>query len=203
MGLLEIIAIGIGLSMDAFAASVCEGLSMKKINFKRALLIAFFFGLFQCLMPIIGYFFCVQFESYIESFDHWLAFLFLTFIGEKLIFDAIKDKKNGKTILIASDDKIATKDDNKNFGIKRILILSLATSIDALAVGISFAFFEINIFSSCAIIGIITFLLSIAGVVIGNYFGEKYKMPAQMLGGVILILIGTKILFEHLGILVF
>ena len=202
MGLLEIITIGIGLSMDAFAASVCEGLSMKKLNFKRALIIAFFFGFFQFIMPVIGYYFCVQFESYIENIDHWIAFSFLVFIGAKLIFDAIKDKKESKVLQFGTKEE-PQKINIKTFSIKRLFILAIATSIDALAIGISFAFFEINIFSSCAIIGVITFFLSMIGVVISNYFGEKYKMPAQIFGGVILIAIGFKILLEHLGIITF
>jgi len=200
MGFFEIFAIGIGLSMDAFAASVCEGLSMRKLNIKNTMIIAFMFGLFQFLMPLLGYFFCVQFESYIEGFDHWIAFAFLCFIGAKLIFDAIKEKRESSSLKLKADSNIDKKDDPV-FSFRRILLLSIATSIDALAVGISFAFFDINIFSASAIVGITTFVLSILGVLLGNFFGEKYKTPAQIVGGIILIGIGFKILFEHLGVI--
>ncbi len=182
--MIGIILIAIGLAMDAFAVSVCKGLSMKKISIKKLLIIALYFGIFQALMPVIGYFLGESFENLVTSIDHWIAFILLLFIGINMLKEAF-----GKS-----------EDDNKNddTGFKTMIILGLATSIDALAVGITFAFLEINIFVIATIIGVITFIISAIGVVIGNKFGDKYEKKAEILGGVILILIGIKILLEHL-----
>lgn len=188
MGLIEIILIGIGLAMDAFAVSVCKGLAMKKMDWKKASIIGLYFGVFQALMPVIGYFLGIGFESKIKSIDHWIAFVLLGFIGGSMIKDSFKE-----------NDKDA--DDKVDF--KTMIILAIATSIDALAVGITFAFLNVNLALAVSIIGIVTFAISTIGVKIGNAFGGKYEAKAEITGGVILILLGLKILLEHLGILVF
>lgn len=188
MGLFEIISIGVGLSMDAFAVSICKGLSMKKLNWKNTIIIALWFGIFQALMPILGYALGTAFSDFVQSIDHWIAFVLLSIIGINMIRESTKKEEEG------INDKI---------DFKTMLILAIATSIDALAVGITFAFFEVNLFLAITIIGIITFGLSILGVLIGNKFGSKFENKAELAGGIILILIGLKILLEHLGIITF
>lgn len=189
MGFFEIFMIGIGLSMDAFAASICKGLSMRRASLKNIIIIGVFFGGFQAMMPVIGYFLGKQFETYIVSVDHWVAFFLLLFIGGKMIFDVIHE-----------DAEVCHVTENRlNF--REVLLLAVATSIDALAVGISMAFLGVNITSAAITIGITTLIISSAGVIIGNKFGSKYKNKASVAGGVILILIGLKILLEHTGIL--
>lgn len=190
MGFFEILMIGIGLSMDAFAAAVCKGLSMRKATIENVLIIGLFFGGFQALMPAIGYFLGKQFEEYIISVDHWIAFVLLAFIGGKMIFDVIK-----------GDDCEDSCTCQTRLNIREIFVLAIATSIDALAVGISFAFLRVQIESAVLVIGITTFVLSSIGVVIGNKFGARYKNKATLTGGIILILIGAKILLEHLGLI--
>lgn len=185
MGIVEILLIGIGLAMDAFAVSVCKGLSMKKMDWKKAIIIALYFGIFQAIMPTIGFLLGSVFESFITNIDHWIAFILLALIGANMIknsFDNEEEKRNNK------------------IDFKSMLILAIATSIDALAVGITFAFFDVNLLLAVSIIGIITFALSILGVKIGNRFGDRFQNKADFTGGVILILIGLKILLEHLGI---
>lgn len=183
---IEILLIGVGLSMDAFAVSICKGLGMTKVNRKQALTIGLYFGGFQALMPFIGYMLGIRFEKYITSIDHWIAFILLGFIGGKMVYEAVKEK-----------------DLALNQG--EMLLLAIATSIDALAVGIMFAFTydSLNIYWAIAIIGFTTFVLSIIGVIVGNFFGNKYKKKSEIAGGIILILIGVKILLEHLGIISF
>lgn len=190
MSFFEVLMIGVGLSMDAFAASVCKGLSMRRASAENILLIGVFFGGFQALMPLIGYFLGKQFEDYIVSVDHWIAFALLAFIGGKMIADVVRD---------GGEEESVVKEDR--FRLREILMLALATSIDALAVGISFAFLKVEIISAVATIGVTTLLLSALGVVIGHRFGARYKNKATLAGGVILILIGAKILLEHLGII--
>lgn len=190
MGVFEIFLIGVGLSMDAFAVSVCKGLGMNKVNKKHTFIIALFFGGFQALMPLIGWLLGTRFEQYITAVDHWIAFGLLAFIGGKMIFDVL---------LGHEEEEISAGADVLD--LKELFMLAVATSIDALAVGISFAFLRIDIFTSILIIGITTFILSIIGVIVGNRFGTKYQDKAALAGGIILILIGTKILLEHLGIL--
>lgn len=190
MSFFEVLMIGVGLSMDAFAASVCKGLCMRRATLKNVLIIGVFFGGFQALMPLLGYFLGKQFEEYIVSVDHWVAFALLAFIGGKMIVDVIKD-----------DGSESCDAKETNLKLREVLILALATSIDALAVGISFAFLKVDIGSAVLTIGVTTLLLSSIGVVIGNKFGARYKNKATLAGGIILILIGTKILLEHLGIL--
>ena len=186
MSLVEVIFIGIGLSMDAFAVSVCKGLSFKKINAKNTITVGLYFGIFQAGMPIIGYLLGTTFAEYIKRYDHILAFLLLVFLGGKMIYEALKDDFSGN---------------NDSLKVGEMLLLSIATSIDALAVGITFAFLENNkglsIYPSAAIIGIITFLLSSTGVLIGKKFGERLQRKAEIVGGLILIIIGAKILIEH------
>ena len=183
--------IGVSLSMDAFAVAICKGLAMRKVNKKQCFVIALFFGGFQALMPFLGWLLGTRFESYITSIDHWIAFVLLAFIGGKMIVEAVRDK----------DDNPEITEMDPPLNIKEMFVLAVATSIDALAVGITFAFLEIPIVQAIAIIGATTFIISIAGVYIGNFFGNKYKNKAEIVGGVILILIGLKILLEHLGIL--
>ena len=191
---IEILLIGVGLSMDAFAVSICKGLGMTKVNRKQALTIGLYFGGFQALMPFIGYMLGIRFEKYIASIDHWIAFILLGFIGGKMVYDSVKEK---------DDDAVVEKDLALNQG--EMLLLAIATSIDALAVGIMFAFTydSLNIYWAIAIIGLTTFVLSIIGVIVGNFFGNKYKKKSEIAGGIILILIGVKILLEHLGIISF
>ena len=191
---IEILLIGVGLSMDAFAVSICKGLGMTKFNRKQAVTIGLYFGGFQALMPFIGYMLGIQFEKYITSIDHWIAFILLAFIGGKMVYEAIKEK----------DEECAVeKDLALNQG--EMLLLAIATSIDALAVGITFAFAydNLNIYEAITIIGVTTFVLSIIGVAVGNFFGSRYKKKAEITGGIILILIGIKILLEQLGIIAF
>ena len=188
MGAIEILLISIGLAMDAFAVSICKGLSMKKMNWKNVVIIALYFGVFQALMPLIGYFLGMTFESIVTTFDHWVAFALLTLIGGGMIKESFDDE----------DDK---KNDKVDF--KTMVVLAIATSIDALAIGITFAFFDVNIVLAVSIIGIITFIISVLGVKIGNRFGDKYQNKAQLMGGIILVLLGFKILLEHLGIISF
>lgn len=178
--------------MDAFAVAISKGLSMRKINYKAGLIIAFFFGFFQALMPVIGYFAAIHFEKYIVAVDHWIAFGLLSLIGGKAIIGAIKEIRSGETV-------------EAEFKLKwgELVILAIATSIDALAVGISFAFLSVNIWTSVAVIGVTTLILSFIGVLIGNRFGAKLKAKAEIAGGIILILIGLKILLEHLGVINF
>lgn len=190
MGFVELFLIGVGLSMDAFAVSICKGLNMKKINYKHALIIGGFFGGFQALMPFLGWALGSRFEQYIESVDHWIAFILLAFIGGKMVYESIKG---------GDDDEESSHQDKLD--IKELFMLAVATSIDALAVGVTFAFLEVSILPSITLIGITTFVISVGGVVIGNRFGSKYKNKAEIAGGMILILIGLKILIEGVGIL--
>lgn len=191
MSFFEIFMIGVGLSMDAFAVSICKGLNMRKLDKLQTFVIALFFGGFQALMPFLGWLLGKQFESYITSFDHWIAFVLLAFIGGKMLWDVFGSKKEDEACQTAES----------RLDIKELFMLAIATSIDALAVGISFAFLQVNIVSAITLIGCTTFVISAAGVFVGHKFGAKYEDKATVVGGVILILIGLKILLEHLGIL--
>lgn len=188
MGILELFMVAIGLSMDAFAVALCKGLNMKKLNYRHALIIGAFFGGFQGIMPLFGWILGRQFEQYITSFDHWIAFILLAFIGGKMLMEAFNQ-----------DEEVL--ESNEQLNIKELVVLAIATSIDALAVGITFAFFQVSILPSITLIGITTFILSVIGVVLGNRFGVKFKSKAEIAGGFVLIFIGVKILLEHLGIL--
>ena len=185
----ELILLAVALAMDAFAVAVCKGLSMRKINHKYALIIGLFFGFFQALMPTIGWFLGKKFEVYITNFDHWIAFILLAFIGGKMIYECLTEDDNECTACESILD------------IRELTVLSVATSIDALAAGITFACLDVSIKSSASLIGVITFVLSYIGVAVGNKFGSKYKKKAEFAGGVVLILIGIKILLEHLGVI--
>lgn len=194
MGFLELFLIAIGLSMDAFAVSLCKGLQMKTFNTKQAFIIALFFGGFQALMPSLGWLLGFQFKDYITNFDHWVAFVLLSFIGGKMLYDCFFAKEENNT---ECDCSPQSKETSK-FSISELFILAIATSIDALAVGITFAFLQVNIFSSCITIGITTLIFSIIGVLIGHKFGNKFQKVSEIFGGIILIVIGLKILIEHL-----
>ena len=182
----ELFIIAVGLSMDAFAVSVCKGLSVRKAQLKHLLICGAFFGGFQALMPTIGYFLGRQFESFITSVDHWITFILLGIIGFNMIREAL-----GKS----------EEEQNSSFSFMTMLPLALATSIDALAVGVTFAFMEANILYAVLFIGVITFVLSAIGVKIGNVFGSKYKSKAEFAGGATLILMGIKFLLEGLAII--
>lgn len=188
MSFVEILLIAIALSMDAFAVSVCKGLSVPKLLPRHALTVGLYFGGFQALMPLIGYLLGHSFESAIASIDHWIAFALLALIGGNMVREAL------------GDDEEKT---DASFGFKTMLLLSVATSIDALAVGVSFAFLGVNIIAAIATICMTTFILSIVGIKVGNVFGAKYKDKAELVGGIILILMGLKILLEHLGVISF
>lgn len=188
-----LLLMGVGLAMDAFAVSICKGLSMRKVNKKQCLVIGLFFGGFQALMPFIGWVLGSQFEQYITSIDHWIAFILLGFIGGKMVVEAIREK----------DEAVEVGKMDPPLDLKEMFILAIATSIDALAVGITFAFLQVPIVEAISIIGITTFVISVIGVYVGNFFGNRYKKKAELVGGMILILIGVKILLEHLGILAF
>ena len=186
----EIALFGVGLAMDAFAVSVCKGLCMKKINYLHCFIIALFFGGFQAIMPFAGFWLGKTFESYITGVDHWVAFILLVYIGAKMIREAFESESD------VSCDVMGRLD------IKELFVLAIATSIDALAVGITFSFYkDTNIYKNVSIIGIVTFVISFAGVLIGNRFGNRYKQKAEVAGGIILVLLGFKILLEGVGLL--
>jgi putative Mn2+ efflux pump MntP len=185
MKIIEIIALAIGLAMDAFAVSICKGLSVKKVQVKHYFITAAYFGGFQALMPLIGYLLGISFQNMISNIDHWVAFVLLTIIGINMIKESFSKEENV----------------NDSFSFKEMLPLAIATSIDALAVGVTFAFLKVNIILAVVLIGVITFVFSMLGIKIGKVFGNKYKNKAELLGGVVLILLGIKILLEHVGIL--
>ena len=187
MSLLSLFIIAVGLSMDACAVAICKGLAMPKVTFKKSMIVGLWFGGFQGLMPAIGYVLGSQFEQYIVSIDHWIAFVLLCFIGGNMI----KESRS-----CCGDD-----DANDSLAAKDMFLLAIATSIDALAVGVTFAFLQVQIIPAVSFIGVVTFLLSTLGVKVGNIFGCKFKSKAELAGGIILILMGSKILLEHLGIL--
>lgn len=191
MGILELFLIGVSLSMDAFAVAVCHGLCMPKLNLRHGAVIALFFGGFQALMPFLGWILGSQFAQYIESIDHWVAFGLLAIIGGNMIREALSPEDEEETACAVTD----------KLDLKRLFMMAIATSIDALAVGVTFAFFSVPILSAISIIGVTTFCISLLGVVVGNFFGTRYKQRAELTGGIVLVLLGTKILLEHLGVL--
>lgn len=191
MGALELFAIAVGLSMDAFAVAVCKGLGMRRFNVRVALVLAVLFGGFQALMPLVGWALGSQFLWLIEPVDHWIAFVLLAFIGGKMLFDAYHEDDEDESGTV---DRIVWGE---------FIMLAIATSIDALAVGISFAALSVAIVPSIAVIGVTTFVLTLVGVGAGMRFGSRYERGAQVVGGVVLIIIGVKILLEHLGFLPF
>lgn len=183
----ELFLIGIGLSMDAFAAALCKGLCLRKVTFKQAALVGLFFGGFQALMPFVGWALGTQFSKYITSLDHWVALVLLGIIGGKMIYEAFKKDQEEVNCELT-------------VGIKELTIMAIATSIDALVVGITFASLNTKIMPAISIIGITTFVLSVAGVYIGKTFGVKYKQKAELVGGIILVGIGLKIFIEHMAV---
>lgn len=185
MSILDLFILAVGLSMDAFAVSVCKGLSLGKIKPKHMCIAGAWFGGFQALMPLIGYFLGSFFAEMIEKYDHWVAFVLLAFIGGNMIKESF-----GK------DEKV-----DSSMDVKSMLLLAIATSIDALAVGVTFAFLQVQIVPAVSFIGVITFLFSAVGVKIGSLFGTKYKSKAELFGGIVLVLIGIKILLEGIGVL--
>ena len=193
MGFVELFLIGVGLSMDAFAVSICKGLGMKRLNMGQALVIGLFFGGFQALMPFVGWALGSQFQDLISPIDHWVAFILLAIIGGKMLVEAIR----------GGDEESADEPADAKLDLKELFVLAVATSIDALAVGITFAFLGVNIVEAISIIGATTFVLSVAGVAVGHAFGARYERGATIVGGVVLILIGCKILLEHLGVIAF
>ena len=189
MDILELLLIAAGLSMDAFAVSICKGLSVQRLKPRHYLLTGAWFGGFQALMPSIGFLLGSAFDQYISAFDHWIAFVLLAFIGGNMVKESLSGDEE------CHDD---------SFGLRTMFLLAVATSIDALAVGVTFALLpDVHILSAVSLIGAATFLLSAAGLKVGNVFGLRYKARAELAGGVILILMGLKILLEHLGILAF
>ena len=189
MGFVELFLIGVGLSMDAFAVAVCKGLAMRRIRWDHTAVIALAFGGFQALMPFLGWLLGSQFAGYIQNIDHWVAFVLLALIGGNMVREALSPDEEEKACAV--DQKL---------DYKQLLLMAIATSIDALAVGVTFAFLEVSILPAISIIGCTTFVLSIVGVAVGNFFGARYKKRAELSGGIILILLGAKILLEHLGI---
>lgn len=188
MSLAELFIIAVGLSMDAFAVAICKGLAMKRSDIRSMAVVGLWFGGFQALMPVIGYLVGAQFREAITAVDHWIAFGLLAVIGGNMIREALSGGE---------------EDEDASLSPKAMVLLALATSIDALAVGVGFAFLDVNITAAAGFIGAVTFTLSAVGVKVGSVFGAKYKSRAEMAGGVILILMGTKILLEHLGIISF
>ena len=210
MNLIELFFLAVGLSMDAFAVAICAGLTMKKVSVKKSLIVGLYFGVFQAVMPIIGYMVATLFADQIIGYDHWIAFVLLCFLGAKMIVESFK--KEGCTDRECPDGMCSDRacpggkrPDNKEASLKpaQMLPLALATSIDALAVGVSFAFLRVSIIPAVSFIGITTLAISMVGVKIGNIFGTKFKSKAEFAGGIILVLIGVKILLEHLSIINF
>ncbi len=192
MGFVELLLLAVGLSMDAFAVSVCKGLAMKKATLKAELTCGVWFGGFQALMPVIGFFLGAMFAGAISSFDHWVAFFLLAVIGINMLKEALEKQEES----CGGDCGCA------DLSVKTMFVMAVATSIDALAVGISLAMAgDVNILTAAVLIGVCTCALSAVGVKIGNVFGSRYEKRAQIAGGVILILLGVKILLEHLGVL--
>ena len=186
MGITELLLIGVGLSMDAFAVAICQGLSMSRLNWRHAGVIGLYFGGFQALMPLLGWTLGSQFARYIQSVDHWVAFVLLALIGGNMIKESLETEEECP---------------DASLDVRSMTLLAVATSIDALAVGVTFAFLTVPILPAVSFIGVVTFTLSMVGVKAGNVFGCRYKSKAELTGGIILILMGIKILLEHLGIL--
>ena len=186
MGFAELVVLAVGLSMDAFAVSVCKGLSIQKLKLRHALIVGAWFGAFQALMPTVGWLLGSAFADMIVAIDHWIAFVLLVFIGGNMIREALSGEE---------------EDCDPSLAPMAMLLLAVATSIDALAVGVTFAFLRVDVIPAVTLIGLCTFAISAAGVKIGNVFGARYKSKAELAGGIVLVLIGVKILLEHLGIL--
>ena len=208
MNIITIILTGFALAMDAFAVSVTKGMTLKNLTKKMAIKIALFFGVFQAAMPLIGWLLGISFQGYIQAIDHWIALILLSILGGKMIYEFYenrKEAKEGKNEAI--NEASTTLEDegirSEELSNKELTTLAIATSIDALAVGISFAFLNVNLILAIALIGSITFFLSVIGTKVGNVFGDRYENKAELFGGVILIFLGIKILLEHLNIINF
>ena len=193
MTFIELFLIGVGLSMDAFAAAICQGLFMTRIKWSHALTVGLYFGGFQALMPFIGWMLGSQFADRIQQYDHWIAFILLVLIGGNMIREALS----------GDEEDAAQAETDLRLDHKKLFLMAIATSIDALAIGVTFAFLETAILPAIGIIGCTTFCISVAGVAVGCWFGARYKQRAEITGGVILVLLGCKILLEHLGLLPF
>ena len=193
MSFIELFLIGVGLSMDAFAAAICQGLSMTRIKWGHALTVGLYFGGFQALMPFIGWMLGSQFADRIQQYDHWIAFILLVLIGGNMIREALS----------GDEEDAAQAETDLRLDHKKLFLMAIATSIDALAIGVTFAFLETAILPAIGIIGCTTFCISVAGVVVGCWFGARYKKRAEITGGAILVLLGIKILLEHLGVIGF
>lgn len=192
MSFFEVFLIGVGLAMDSFAVSICKGLTFRKFNWKKAFIIGLYFGFFQAAMPVIGYYLGSSFSQYINAYDHWIAFALLVFIGINMIRESRE----------AQDDSCPLNEPKEDpLEIKNMLMLSIATSIDALAVGLTFAFLQVDLYPAVSLIGIVTLIISMCGVKIGSVFGTRYKSRAELAGGIILICIGCKIVLEHTGMI--
>ena len=208
MNLIELLILAVGLSMDAFAVAICAGLTMRRASYKKALIVGLYFGVFQAGMPLIGYFIARQFADSIVAYDHWIAFALLMLLGIKMLIGSLKKEGCADRACPAGvcDDRECPgggKPENKEISLKpaSMLPFAVATSIDALAVGVSFAFLQVSLLPAVSFIGVATLIISVAGVKVGSIFGTKFKAKAEIFGGIILILIGLKILFEHLEIL--
>ncbi|MEL7609695.1 MAG: manganese efflux pump MntP family protein [Bacillota bacterium] len=195
MDIFELFLIAVGLSMDAFAVAICKGMSLRRSGFLDALTVGLYFGFFQAAMPLAGFLLGSNFREMIEKFDHWIAFGLLLLIGINMLRESFEHAR------CCSPEKVKPNASSLGFGV--MLMLALATSIDALTVGITFAFLQVQILPAIAIIGIITLFISISGVYIGRRFGNRFQAKAELVGGILLILIGVKVLLEHLGILAF
>ena len=193
MTFIELFLIGVGLSMDAFAAAICQGLFMTRIKWGHALTVGLYFGGFQALMPFIGWMLGSQFADRIQQYDHWIAFILLVLIGGNMIREALS----------GDEEDAAQAETDLRLDHKKLFLMAIATSIDALAIGVTFAFLETAILPAIGIIGCTTFCISVAGVAVGCWFGARYKKRAEITGGAILVLLGVRILLEHLGILAF
>lgn len=192
MGIVELLLTAVGLSMDAFAVSVCRGLGMRRLDLRTAMVLALFFGGFQALMPLVGWALGSQLMWLIGPVDHWVAFALLAFIGGKMLWEALAG---------GADEDGCACGDTSQIDLREILVLAVATSIDALAAGISFAALAVDIVPAVTLIGVVTFGLSLVGVAVGHFFGARWERPASVTGGTVLVLLGTKILLEHLGLL--
>ena len=190
MGLLELLILAVGLAMDAFAVSICKGLSIRRLKLGHCLLVGLWFGAFQALMPTLGYFLGSTFAQLVQAIDHWIAFVLLLMIGGNMIREALSGGEEDEDL-------------SPSLAAPGMFLLAVATSIDALAVGVTFAFLKVNIWAAVALIGVCTFVISAVGVKIGHVFGARFKSKAELFGGVVLVLIGAKILLEHLGLLPF
>ncbi|MCL2408597.1 MAG: manganese efflux pump MntP family protein [Oscillospiraceae bacterium] len=200
MNWLELFLLAVGLSMDAFAVAICLGLTMAKVSMKKAVIVGVYFGVFQAGMPVIGYIAAMQFADQITHFAHWVVFALLSFLGAKMIWDSFKKEKcNDKECSVkpCKGSKCPSRKHEATLNFSKMIPLALATSVDAMAVGVSFAFLDVNIVPAVSLIGIITLAISMAGVKIGNLFGIRFKSKAELAGGVILILMGVWVLIEH------